>query len=136
MTAKEYDNLPQEIKNIIDVWDEDADLYIEASEIKANLNKVGWTCDYGLDGMVHSVRRMKDSEKFVSLLSSDCTQQQFYNILLGDHGLGFVEDTCEETNEITFKDGSKILVIHEVTEKDVREYPYKEITLFSYKVLC
>lgn len=135
MTAKEYDNLPNKVKNIIDVWDEDSDLYLEASEIKASLNKIGWTCEYGLDSMVYNVREMKDSEKFVSLLPSGCGQEEFYNILLGDHGLAFVEDTCEETNEITFRDTTKILVIHEVTEKDIKEYPYKETILFNYSML-
>jgi len=58
MTAAEYENLPQEIKNIVDSWDDYMDLYAECSRIQKELKQKGWTCDYGLDGMVYDVRRI------------------------------------------------------------------------------
>ena len=56
MTSQEYELLPQEVKNIVDFWDEDMDLYVQANKIKTALEYIGWTCDYGLDGEVHTVR--------------------------------------------------------------------------------
>lgn len=58
MTAEEYDNLPQDIKNIVDSWDDNKNLYDECSRIKNELEQKGWTCDYGLDGMVYDVRQV------------------------------------------------------------------------------
>jgi len=55
MTAKEYDNLPKEIKNIVDSWDDNKDLYSECDRIKKELEQKSWTCDYGLDGTLHNV---------------------------------------------------------------------------------
>ena len=57
MTEQEYDNLPLNIKNIVDSWDDNKDLYAECARIKKELNQLGWTCDYGLDGEVYDVRQ-------------------------------------------------------------------------------
>ena len=34
MTAEEYENLPQEIKNIVDSWDDNKELYAECNRIQ------------------------------------------------------------------------------------------------------
>lgn len=56
MTAEEYDNLPEEIKTIVDSYDEDGDLYAECSRIQEELEQIGWTCDYYLDGIIYDVK--------------------------------------------------------------------------------
>lgn len=56
MTEKEYDNLPTNIQEIVDSWDDNKNLYEECARIKKELNFLGWTCDYGLDGCVYDVR--------------------------------------------------------------------------------
>ena len=58
MTAKEYELLPDPVKNIVDSWDEDMELYAEAKRIRRELEVIGWTCEYGLDGMIHTVRQL------------------------------------------------------------------------------
>ena len=63
MTAQEYDNLPEKIKNIIDTWDDNLNLYSECNRIQKELETKGWTCDYGLDGMVYDVRELKTNKK-------------------------------------------------------------------------
>jgi hypothetical protein len=63
MTEQEYEYLPNEIKVIVDSWDDNKDLYKECTRIKAELEIVGWTCDYGLDGMVYDVMKI-GSPKF------------------------------------------------------------------------
>ena len=55
MTDNDYESFPQAIKDIIDSWDENKDLYAECRRIKTALEEKGWTCDYGLDGMVYDV---------------------------------------------------------------------------------
>lgn len=44
------------LKAIIDSFDFDEDPYQECKRIKAELNSVGWDCEYGLDGSIHSVK--------------------------------------------------------------------------------
>ena len=56
MTAEEYENLPQNVKDIVDSWDEEEnDKYNESARIVEELEAVGWTAEYGLCGEIHSV---------------------------------------------------------------------------------
>lgn len=63
MTAEEYEFLPDNVKLIVDSWDDNKDLYKECARIKTELEAIGWTCDYGLDGMVYDVMKI-GSPKF------------------------------------------------------------------------
>jgi hypothetical protein len=56
MTELEYDNFPQEVKAIVDTYDDNENLYEECHRIQKELEHIGWTCDYGLDGEVYYVR--------------------------------------------------------------------------------
>ena len=56
MTAIEYDNLPDNIKAIVDSWDDNKDLYAECRRIQTELECNDWTCDYGLDGEIFDVK--------------------------------------------------------------------------------
>tara|TARA_R110001599_G_scaffold19026_1_gene73280 strand:+ start:170 stop:505 length:336 start_codon:yes stop_codon:yes gene_type:complete len=59
MTELEYDNFPQEVKAIVDTYDDNENLYEECRRIQKELEHIGWTCDYGLDGGVYGVRLKK-----------------------------------------------------------------------------
>ena len=59
MTVKEYDNFPQEIKDIVNSWDDNKSLYEECARIKLELESIGWTCDYDLSGEVYDVKPNK-----------------------------------------------------------------------------
>ena len=59
MLEVEYQNLPENVKGIVDSWDDNEDLYEECSRIKYELNVIGWTCDYGLDGEVYDVTQIR-----------------------------------------------------------------------------
>lgn len=59
MEAKEYDNLPQEVKAILDTYNEHKDAYKECERIIEELNKIGYTADYYLDGVLFDVKRIK-----------------------------------------------------------------------------
>lgn len=58
MTEQEYNNLPQDIKDVVDSWDDNKDIYAECRRIRSELEQMGWTCDYGLDGEVYDVRKV------------------------------------------------------------------------------
>ena len=57
MTEKEYDNLPEKVKAIVDSYDDNEDLYEECYRIQVELGEIGWTCDYDLSGEVFDVRK-------------------------------------------------------------------------------
>lgn len=59
MTTEEYELLPEYIKNITDSWNDDKNIYEECARIKNELKAIGWTCEYGLDGMVYDVQKIK-----------------------------------------------------------------------------
>ena len=59
MSPEEYDNLPQEIKNIVDSWDDNKDIYSDCNRIQKELEEEGWTCKYGLDGIIYEVKKRK-----------------------------------------------------------------------------
>lgn len=59
---EEYDSLPQHIKDIVDSWDDNKDLYAECARIKAELEKLGWSCEYGLSGEIYDVRQKAENE--------------------------------------------------------------------------
>lgn len=54
---EEYDNLPQEVKDILDSFDmNEADSYEECRNIICKLEDIGWTADYGLSGEIYDVK--------------------------------------------------------------------------------
>ena len=57
MNEKEYFELPQKIKNVVDSFDDEKDLYSECERIKDDLNHEGWICDYDLSGSIFNVRK-------------------------------------------------------------------------------
>jgi len=63
MTAENYDTLPQNIKDIVDSWDENKDTYKECARIIEDLKVVGWTAEYGLDGEIHSVMSFEQAQE-------------------------------------------------------------------------
>ena len=54
----EYDMLPQNIKDILDNFDTNSDIYRECERIKNELQDIGWTCDYGLDGVIYDIVKL------------------------------------------------------------------------------
>lgn len=57
MTEIEYENFPQEVKAIVDTYNDNENLYEECHRIKVELQQIGWTCDYDLSGEVFDVRQ-------------------------------------------------------------------------------
>lgn len=56
--SNEYDNLPEEIKSILDSFDDDKDIYAECMRIEAELNNVGWSFDYDLGGNCFNIKEI------------------------------------------------------------------------------
>jgi hypothetical protein len=55
----DFDNLPSKVQEILNTFDEDKDSYIECKRIQEELEKIGWTCDYYLDGTIFDVQEKK-----------------------------------------------------------------------------
>ena len=51
----QYDALPEDVKNILSTLNEDLDQYEECTRITKELNSIGWTCSFGLDGVIDNV---------------------------------------------------------------------------------
>jgi hypothetical protein len=61
MTPKEWDALPEHIKEICGMFDENEDSYQECAKLQDRLQSVGWTCGYYLDGVPFDVKPMNTS---------------------------------------------------------------------------
>jgi hypothetical protein len=60
----EYDILPQNVKDILDKYEE-CESYEECSKLVKELETIGWTCDYYLDANPFDFRRViKKGEKY------------------------------------------------------------------------
>lgn len=59
---EDYDNLPNEVKVLIEKYNEVDECegmdYISCQNFVNELNKIGYTCLYGLDAIPHSLRKL------------------------------------------------------------------------------
>lgn len=55
----DYDNLPIEIKDILNTFDDGQDHYKECERIIEAMVAKGYSADYGLDGILHSFTKLK-----------------------------------------------------------------------------
>lgn len=62
MTSEQHDNLPQNVQDILGTFNEDKDACTEYARIKAELENIGWTCEYGLDGQIIEVEQQSKCE--------------------------------------------------------------------------
>jgi len=51
MNAQDYDDLPPQAKAIINSYNEEKNIYAECLRISVELQKIGYSCEYGLDGI-------------------------------------------------------------------------------------
>jgi hypothetical protein len=58
MTATEFDQLPVDIQSVLMSHDENECPYEEARRIADELNRLGWRCDFDLEGIVFDVEPM------------------------------------------------------------------------------
>ena len=54
---EQYETLPNEVKKIIDKFDEEQLFtYTTCADLQEELEKVGWTCDYGLSAEPYDLK--------------------------------------------------------------------------------
>lgn len=58
MSARVEIEYPKEVVDVIESWKSNEDLYQECKRIKYELELIGWTCDYGLDGEIYDVKEI------------------------------------------------------------------------------
>ena len=54
----EYDSLPDNVKKILNTSDENKDPYYECERLLNELKLIGWTFEYGLDGIPYSLKTL------------------------------------------------------------------------------
>lgn len=54
----DYDKLPIEVQIILDTFDEMKCSYKECARITDDLEQIGWTCEYGLEGEPYDFKRI------------------------------------------------------------------------------
>ena len=54
--------IPDVISDIIESYNEDADLYAENERMLKEMNKHGYTFEYGLDGVPYDLRKMSEND--------------------------------------------------------------------------
>jgi len=50
--------LPKEVQDVLDEFAEMSNCYLTCQFLVLELNKVGYTCDYGLDAIPHSLTKI------------------------------------------------------------------------------
>ena len=57
-----FDELPEEVKEILYTWSEDAPAYEEAQRLVDELNAIGWDADYDLSGELCDFQRLEQDK--------------------------------------------------------------------------
>ena len=95
MTVEEYDALPQYVRDVLDKGDGD-ESYDECEMIKADLNEIGWTCDYDLGGVIFDVKPIP----FTIDLEGLKTRSNSKYLIVDMKAKTIKGDTCQSMNKI------------------------------------
>lgn len=58
-----YDELPTEIKEVLDKYAEMDNTYENCGNLVEDLEELGWTCEYGLDAEPYDLRQLTNFDK-------------------------------------------------------------------------
>ena len=72
---EQYETLPQEVKDIIDAFNEKENSYELCEDLINALEEVGYTCEYGLDAIPFNLECIEDFQ----ILASDITSEDIEN---------------------------------------------------------
>ena len=53
-----YDNLPKNVKSIFSTYDHNQEDYRQCSKIEKELNKIGYSIEWGLDASFYNLRKV------------------------------------------------------------------------------
>ena len=67
MEPQEYEALPEEVKNILDSYDDNEDLYKECVRIETQLAGIGYQCEYDLSGTIYDVKPLVKKANFFEI---------------------------------------------------------------------
>ena len=56
---EEYDLLPDNVKAIMDTFNQELDSYKECNRLLNEVEKIGWTFDYYLDGIPYNFKQIE-----------------------------------------------------------------------------
>ena len=55
---EQYDDLPQNVKDVLNKFEEADKTYINCQALVDDLEKIGYTCDYGLDASPFDLKKL------------------------------------------------------------------------------
>jgi hypothetical protein len=56
---EQYQTLPQEVQQVLEKYSNDDNDYSNCENLIKDLNDIGYTCDYGLDGVPFDLQKIK-----------------------------------------------------------------------------
>lgn len=69
LTEQTYETLPQNVKDILDSWDDDKNLYAECDRIGKELKPLGYEIEYGLSGDITDITKVDTVEENNGLIA-------------------------------------------------------------------
>jgi hypothetical protein len=55
---EQYETLPQNVLDVLSKYDDGDTTYISCEALKNDLEAIGYTCDYGLDGVPYDLKQL------------------------------------------------------------------------------
>jgi hypothetical protein len=99
--AEQYNNLPQNVKDVIDKFSEMENDYESCENLVKELNGIGWTCEYYLDAEPYNLRRiikkgdfyffdeLKNFSEDVGLCEAEFELKEYGKFVIGSNILVF-----------------------------------------------
>lgn len=56
---EQHQTLPQEVQEVLEKYSNEENDYNTCEELIKDLNNIGYTCDYGLDGVPFDLQKIK-----------------------------------------------------------------------------
>jgi hypothetical protein len=102
------DQLPQEVKDVLKLHENDEHTYDSCSQLVDNLNKVGWTCEYYLDAEPFNLRPLFQKGK----------SYKYSDIEMMTEDKGLCEPQFDMHEHGRFVVGQNVIVLEHV-DKDI-----------------
>lgn len=80
MTPEQYEKLPQKVKDVLDTYVEEGDLYEMSSKVIKRLNKIGWDADMDLAGELVDIRRKKKKKPSPKVVRRKAVKKTTLNV--------------------------------------------------------
>jgi hypothetical protein len=95
---EEYDTLPQHIKDILDTYDENTELYSECRRMVAELEAIGWTAEFDLSGSLYDIKKITNKDDIADIVSEGV--DEIFNTVSDKYKLEYGDVSPEEVMKL------------------------------------